>query len=297
MKTLAGLNCVLDFYWSPAGDPSGHGEGRTYIGSTNVTSDVSGNASFSKTFVGVAVPVGAVITATATDAAGNTSEFSLNRAAVNGNTAPVLNPIANPVLAENTTLVTTVTATDADLPAQTLTFSISGGADAARFTINGSTGVLSFLAAPNFEVPTDDGANNVYNVTVQVSDGMLTDTQAIAVTVTPVNDNNPVITSDGGGPTAAVSIAENTTAVTTVTATDADLPAQTLTYSISGGADAARFAIDSATGALSFLAAPDYEAPTDDGANNVYDLTVQVSDGIADRYPGDRRDRHRRQRQ
>ena len=36
---------------------------------------------------------------------------------------------------------------------------------------------------------------------VQVSDGTLTDTQAIAVTVTAVNDNTPVITSDGGGAT------------------------------------------------------------------------------------------------
>ena len=98
-------------------------------------------------------------------------------------------------------------------------------------------------------------------MTVQVSDGTLTDTQAIAVTVTAVNDNNPVITSNGGGATAAISIAENTTAVTTVTATDADLPAQTLTYSITGGADAARFTINSSTGVLSFVAAPDFEAP------------------------------------
>jgi Cadherin domain len=114
---------------------------------------------------------------------------------------------------------------------------------------------------------------------VQVSDGSLTDTQAIAVTVTSVNDNNPVITSSGGGPTASVSVAENTSAVATVAATDADLPGQTLTYSISGGADAARFTIDSNTGVLTFASAPNYEAPVDVGGNNVYDVTVQVSDG------------------
>ena len=61
--------------------------------------------------------------------------------------------------------------------------------------------MLSFVAAPDYEAPTDAGANNVYDVIVQVSDGTLTDTQAIAVTVTPVNDNAPVITSDGGGAT------------------------------------------------------------------------------------------------
>ncbi len=182
-------------------------------------------------------------------------------------------------VAENSTTVTTVTATDADLPAQTLTYSITGGADAARFTIDANTGALSFVAAPDYEAPTDAGADNVYDVTVQVSDGTLSDTQAIAVTVTPGNEAAPVITSNGGGASAAVNVAENSTTVTTVTATDADLPAQTLTYSISGGADAAHFTIDANTGALTFVAAPDYEAPTDAGANNIYDVIVRVSDG------------------
>ena len=98
-----------------------------------------------------------------------------------------------------------------------------GGADAAKFTINATTGALAFATAPNFEAPTDSGANNVYDVTVQVSDGNGgIDTQAIAVTVTNQNEV-PTITSNGGGDTAAVSIAENTMAVTTVTATDPDV--------------------------------------------------------------------------
>ncbi|MBK6653407.1 MAG: cadherin repeat domain-containing protein [Zoogloea sp.] len=168
----------------------------------------------------------------------------------------------------------TVTATDADQPAQTLSFSIAGGADAAKFTINASTGALSFLAAPDFETPTDAGGDNVYDVTVQVSDGQgSTDSQAIAVTVTAGNDNAPVITSG-----ATASVAENTTAVMTVAATDADQPAQTLSFSIVGGADAAKFAINASTGALSFVSAPDFETPTDAGGDNVY-VTVQVSDG------------------
>jgi hypothetical protein len=91
-------------------------------------------------------------------------------------------------------------------------------------------------------------------------------------------NNPPAITSNGGGNTAAVSIAENTTAVTTVTATDPDA-GQTLSYSIFGGADASKFAINVTTGALAFLTAPNFEAPTDVGGNNVYDVTVQVSDG------------------
>jgi hypothetical protein len=85
---------------------------------------------------------------------------------------------------ENTTAVTTVVATDANL--DLLTYSISGGADAAKFTINGATGVLAFLVAPNFEVPTDADLNNQYVVIVEASDGDLSDTQTITVTVANV---------------------------------------------------------------------------------------------------------------
>ena len=91
-------------------------------------------------------------------------------------------------------------------------------------------------------------------------------------------DIAPTITSNGGSDTTALSIAENTTAVTTVTATGPDA-GQTLTYSITGGAEAAKFTIGSTTGALSFVTAPNFELPADAGGNNVYDVTVQVSDG------------------
>ena len=93
-----------------------------------------------------------------------------------------------------------------------------------------------------------------------------------------VDNAPPTITSNGGGDTAAVSIVENTTAVTTVTATDPDV-GQTLSYSIIGGADASKFTIGSSTGALSFVTAPNFELPTDAGGNNVYDVIVQASDG------------------
>jgi len=92
-------------------------------------------------------------------------------------------------VAENSTAVTTVTATDAD-PGTTFTYSITDGADQDKFTIDSSSGVLAFVSPPNYETPTDVGTNNVYDVTVQVSDGELTDTQTIAVTVTDINDGD-----------------------------------------------------------------------------------------------------------
>ena len=194
------------------------------------------------------------------------------------NTAPVITSNGGGTsgavsVAENTTAVSTVTATDTDA-GSTLTYSIIGGADSVKFTINGSA--LAFVTAPNFESPADAGANNIYDVTVQVSDGALTDSQVIAVTVTNVNEFPPVITSHGGGSGAAVNVVENFTAVSTISATDADA-GSTLTYSIIGGADAARLTINA--GALAFVAAPNFEGPADAGGNNVYDVIVQASDG------------------
>jgi len=189
---------------------------------------------------------------------------------------PVISGPTASLVPEGTTTVATVTAEDTDGTA-TLTYSITGGADAAKFAIDPISGALTFLTEPNFEAPTDANADNVYHVTVRVSDGTYSDEQAIAVSVTNVNEA-PTITSNGGGATASVSVAENQTAVTTVTSTDPDAGA-TKTYGIVGGADAAKFAINPSTGALTFVPSPNYESPNDSGANNVYDVIVRVSDG------------------
>ncbi|WP_367113333.1 cadherin-like domain-containing protein [Zoogloea sp.] len=219
------------------------------------------------------------VTIQVSDGQGSTNSQAIAVTVTSANdNAPVITSGATASVAENTTAVMTVTATDADLPAQTLTYSIVGGADAAKFAINSSTGALSFVSAPDFETPTDAGGDNVYDVTVQVSDGQgSTDSLAIAVTVTAGNDNAPVITSG-----ATASIAENTTAVMTVTATDTDQPAQTLSFSITGGADAARFAIDAVSGALRFVSPPDFEQSSDADGDNVYEVVVSVSDGTLD---------------
>jgi glucose/arabinose dehydrogenase len=78
---------------------------------------------------------------------------------------------------------TVYTATASDPDGNALTFSIAGGADAARFAIT-AAGALSFLAPPDFENPSDAGANNIYDVTLQVSDGQAVATLALAITVT-----------------------------------------------------------------------------------------------------------------
>ena len=102
--------------------------------------------------------------------------------------APVITSAAALTSPENRLTVGTITATDAN--SDPLSYAIAGGADAALFTIDAQTGVLSFVNTPNFEAPADAGANNVYDLTVSVSDGIAPAvTQAITVTVTDRDEN------------------------------------------------------------------------------------------------------------
>jgi len=101
---------------------------------------------------------------------------------------------------ENSSAVTVVSASDPD-PGTVLTFAVSGGADASRFQIDAATGALSFLDPPDFESPSDAGANNSYIVQVSASDGSLADTQTITITVSNANDPGQALTGDGGANT------------------------------------------------------------------------------------------------
>ena len=96
-------------------------------------------------------------------------------------TAPTITSSSSFSSAENQTAIGTATANEA------VTWSILSGFDSATVNLGSATGVLSFKTAPNFEVPTDNGSNNVYNLTIRATDtaGNTTD-QAIAITVTDV---------------------------------------------------------------------------------------------------------------
>ena len=190
------------------------------------------------------------------------------------NSAPVFSSASSFSVAENQTGVGTVTATDANGDA--LSFSISGGLDQPLFTINGTTGVLVFNSAPDYENAGDNGGDNIYNLTVQVSDGSLTAIQNLTIVVTDVSET-PANSAPVFSSATSFSAAENQTGVGTVTATDANGDA--LTFSITGGLDQSLFTINATTGVLVFNSAPDYENAGDNGGDNIYNLTVQVSDG------------------
>lgn len=211
-----------------------------------------------------------LVNVTATDAAGNATNQAVTIAVTNVNESPVFTSSAAFSVVENTTAVGTVVAVDQDAGA-TIAYSIVGGTDSSKFAINASTGALSFTAAKNFESPDDANADKIYGVVVRASDGTNTADQTIAVTLTNANEAPTITTA------AAISVAENGTAVATIAGTDPDA-GTTLTYTITGGADAAKFALTSG-GVLTFVTAPDYDAPTDANGDNVYEVVVTATDG------------------
>ena len=198
-----------------------------------------------------------------------TQSYSLS--ITNVNEAPIISS-ASFSIAEQSTAVGSISASDPDA-STTLTFSLASGSaavDDAKFSINSTTGAVSFLATPNFESPTDNGLDNVYNFTVNVSDGSLTSSQAVAISVGNVNE------SPSFSIASAQSYTENSVVTISVAASDPDA-SSSLTYALSG-TDASKFSISS-SGNLSFVAAPDYETPIDSGGNNIYNISVGVSDG------------------
>jgi hypothetical protein len=93
LNSTASTTFDLHFYSSPTADGSGFGEGQVYLGTDSVTTDGSGNVAINTTLIGVSVTNGHVITATATDPTGNTSEFSIAVSVATPN--PVLDLDAN----------------------------------------------------------------------------------------------------------------------------------------------------------------------------------------------------------
>ena len=140
------------------------------------------------------------------------------------------------------------------------------------------------LYASNFtvsSVPTTAVANTKLLLLNSSSGGLLTDSSPIARTVTNIgsvafSSLSPSWTNPDTTPpnvtTTAFNAAENQTAIGTLTANEA------VTWSKVGGVDSATVSIVSATGVISFNSAPNFEAPADVGADNVYNVTVRATD-------------------
>jgi titin len=98
LNSIASTTFRVELYASPACDASGFGEGQTFLGFTNVTTDGACNATLNVSLP-VAVTVGQVVTATATDPGNNTSQFSACRV-VSGALPPPQSAAAIPTLGD-----------------------------------------------------------------------------------------------------------------------------------------------------------------------------------------------------
>ena len=106
----------IDFYADPicARRPQDLPEGKTYLGSTQVTTDGAGNATFNEV-LSIAVPAGSPVTSTATDPGGNTSEFTPRF--VISSTPGSGNPIAAAITLKGLSFESGATVTVGGLPA------------------------------------------------------------------------------------------------------------------------------------------------------------------------------------
>ena len=161
---------------------------------------------------------------------------------------------------------------------EVVTWSISG-LDAAAFSLN-ANGTLS-LSARNFEIPNDSNSDGIFTVVVSATDGSgNVSSQTLNLTISNANDP-PVFTTGSGASTHSISLAENETSVLTFTGSDVD-PNTTLQWVFANSSfDRLRFSINSSTGALSFIVAPDFENPTDTNRDNIYIVNIGLFDGTA----------------
>ncbi len=145
LNSTASTTFTIDFYSNPACDESGNGEGKTYLGSAQVTTDSGCNATINAVLP-VSLAAGQVVTATATDPANNTSEFSSCATAA---TAPptVQFNAANYDVTEDCTFVTlTVTRSGDTSGTSTVDFATADGGALQRTDYTLGSGTVTFAS-------------------------------------------------------------------------------------------------------------------------------------------------------
>ena len=213
------------------------------------------------------------VTVIATDSYGASASIAVTVMVVDVDEAPVIKVGGLAIsgkpsvdYAENGTgAVETYRASGPDAASATWTLE---GADAGDFRIS-SGGMLTFRSSPDYENPMDADMDNMYMVTVKASDGTYMDTHAVMVMVTNEDELGMLLGQDSVG-----YMENDTVAVGTYTA-DGPVAAS---WSLEGD-DMGAFTIGGSSGELVFASPPDFEAPTDMGMDNMYQVTVKAEAG------------------
>jgi len=274
LDSAANTRYRIEIFGDSKAPVAGYGDAEVFLGAFTVTTDGAGKAPLNETFTGLAsIGTGDHVSATATEIVtpgvfSNTSELS-QATLIRTQFVPETTGIPDLTVNEDDTGISVLLTdyySDVEDTSTGLTYTIESVSNPA--ILDGpsiSAGVLSLPLMLN--------ANGTTDITIGATDSNANRTETLfTLTVTPDNDA-PTITSGSN-----FLFNENTTSVTTITSTDVDggVPS----YSLALGGDAAEFTLDAATGELSFNTAPDAENPTDIGTDNIYQLTVQVRDGI-----------------
>ncbi len=194
LNGLPNTTFTLDFYASPSADPSGYGQGQNYLGSASVTTDVTGNATFSVDLAAATV-AGEAISATATDPSGNTSEFAADI------TAPSLAVSAGGPYssAEGAGVIFTASASPSGTAYPlTYTWTVNGHTVLGD---NGGANPTLTLTWPQLQALGIDDGPNSFALSVAVDDG-LGDTATSPATTLSLANTPPTATL--GGPSSAV---------------------------------------------------------------------------------------------
>ena len=174
------------------------------------------------------------------------------------NTAPTFTSPATASIAENAAAAYQASASDAQ--GNPVTFAIAGGADAALFAIT-TAGALSFVAPPSFETPRDADGDNVYRVQLAASDGSLSSTLDLSVTVADSREgirvrrvgtfDQPIFVAPVPGDAARVFVVERAGNVYFLTPATG---AKALAFTVGN------LSTDGERGLLGLAAAPDYQS-------------------------------------
>lgn len=171
------------------------------------------------------------------------------------NTAPVLAAIPPQSINQGSLLTFTASAADADVPANTLSYSLVGAPPGAA--IHAGTGVFTWT-------PNETQVGTIFNFTVRVSDGNQIDEEQVSVTV---NDVNSTLVLSAISPQ---TVDEGVLLNFTASVTNPGIPANTLDYSLISAPTGA--SIDPSTGVFSWT-------PTEAQGPGAFNFTVRVSDG------------------
>jgi hypothetical protein len=206
LHSTASMTFTIDVYSSASCDPSGFGEGKTFIGSGPTTTDASSNASFVITTASLVN--GQVVTATATDPSGNTSEFSACVMVVTPNTStrtvtPTSTFTRTPTPTSTNTSTVTPTNTPPATPTQTPTTTPTPSQTPTPTSTNTPTVTPTNAPTATFTVtptsthtPTNTPTPTVTPTQTSTLTSTVTPTSTLTATftVTPTSTNTPTVT-------------------------------------------------------------------------------------------------------